>query len=73
MKTVWVLEPFPDGTCRIYRVTTHADGSFEVGEPFWHWTSMVPDGDPAYDVAEPGEDMTPLPPSQVRDGFRRAR
>jgi hypothetical protein len=70
MKTVWVLEPFEDGTCRIYSVTTRADGTFGVGEPVWHWTSMVLYGDPAYDVAEPGEATPELPPRRVRDGFR---
>jgi hypothetical protein len=34
---------------------------------------MVLEGDPAYDVAERDEDMTALPPRQVRDGFRGAR
>jgi hypothetical protein len=52
MKTVWVVEPYPDGTCRVYSVTTKADGSFHVGEPFWHWTTMVLDGHPAYEVPE---------------------
>lgn len=39
-----MLEPYHDGTCRVYSVTTKADGSFYVGEPFWHWTAMVLDG-----------------------------
>jgi hypothetical protein len=37
----------------VYSVTTKADGSFHVGEPFWHWTAMVLDGHPAYDLPEP--------------------
>lgn len=60
MKTVWVVEPYPDGTCRVYRVTTRNDGSFEVGEPTWHWTDMMLDGDPAYDVAESDEATMPV-------------
>ena len=56
MKTVWVVEPYPDGTCRVYSVTTRADGGAQVGEPFWHWTTMVLDGHPAYDVPEPDEE-----------------
>jgi hypothetical protein len=59
MKTLWVVEPYDDGTCRVYRVTTRTDGSCEVGEPFWHWTTMVLDGHPAYHAAKLEEDAFP--------------
>lgn len=43
------------------RVTTHADGSFEVGEPVWSWTAMVMFGD------GPPEPETDKDPAQVAD------
>jgi hypothetical protein len=63
MRTVWVVEPREDGTCRCYRVTTFDDGSFEIGEPFVHWTSMVLfDSDrKTYDVLDGAAEGAALP------------
>lgn len=54
---VWrccVIEPFPDGTCRVYEVRTLEDESFSVSEPTWHWTNIVLFGESAHEP-EPGQ------------------
>lgn len=41
MKAVWVVEPLSDGSCRVYEVRTHDDGTFSVSKPVRRITAAL--------------------------------